>query len=311
MSTSGGTRAVIAALIANAGLAVAKLVGFALTRSSAMLAEAIHSVADMSNQALLLLGGRRSRRAPTDAHPFGHGRERYFWSFVVALVLFTVGAAFAIHEGIDKVRHPHEMDAIWVAVGILTTGIALESWSMRTAVIEARPHRGDLSWWSFVKRSRNPELPVVLLEDAGALLGLIIALAAIGLSAATGEPRWDGVGTIAIGVLLGVIAVVLAREMQSLLIGESADSEDRAAISGAIEATPGVASLVHLRTQHLGPAEILVGARVTFDPSLDAVGVASTIDEVERLIRSAVPTAHPIYVEAAHSAVYPDPSGSS
>ena len=311
MSASGGTRAVIAALIANAGLAVAKLVGFALTRSSAMLAEAIHSVADMSNQALLLLGGRRSRRAPTDAHPFGHGRERYFWSFVVALVLFTVGAAFAIHEGIDKVRHPHEMDAIWVAVGILTTGIALESWSMRTAVIEARPHRGDLSWWSFVKRSRNPELPVVLLEDAGALLGLIIALAAIGLSAATGEPRWDGVGTIAIGVLLGVIAVVLAREMQSLLIGESADSEDRAAISGAIEATPGVASLVHLRTQHLGPDEILVGARVTFDPSLDAVGVANTIDEVERLIRSAVPTAHPIYVEAAHSAVYPAPSGSS
>ena len=311
MSASGGTRAVIAALIANTGIAVAKFVGFALTRSSAMLAEAIHSVADMSNQALLLLGGRRSRRAPTEAHPFGYGRERYFWSFIVALVLFTVGAAFAIHEGIEKVRHPHEMDAIWVAVAILVAGIALESWSMRTAVIEARPHRGDQSWWSFIKRSRNPELPVVLLEDAGALLGLIIALAAIGLAAATDEPRWDGVGTIAIGLLLGAIAVVLAREMQSLLIGESADAKDRAAISAAIEGTPGVASLVHLRTQHLGPDEILVGARVIFDLGLNAAGVASTIDEVERLIRAAVPTAHPIYVEAEHSTVYPDPSGSS
>ena len=308
MSASGGTKAVVAALIANAGIAVAKFVGFALTRSSAMLAEAIHSVADMSNQALLLLGGRRSRRAPTEVHPFGHGRERYFWSFVVALVLFTVGAAFAIHEGIEKLRHPHEMDAIWVAVGILVGGIALESWSMRTAVVEARPHRGDQSWWSFVKRSRNPELPVVLLEDAGALLGLVIALAAIGLSAVTGEPRWDGVGTIAIGLLLGVIAIVLAREMQSLLIGESADARDRAAITGAVEAVPGVTSLVHLRTQHLGPDEILVGLRVTFDGGLDAAGVASTIDEVERLVRAAVPTAHPIYVEATHPASAPDGS---
>jgi len=306
MSASGGTRAVIAALIANAGIAVAKFVGFALTRSSAMLAEAIHSVADMSNQALLLLGGRRSRRAPTEVHPFGHGRERYFWSFVVALVLFTVGAAFAIHEGIEKIRHPHEMDAIWVAVGILVGGIALESWSFRTAVVEARPLRGDRSWWSFVKRSRNPELPVVLLEDAGALLGLVIALAAIVLSATTGEPRWDGVGTIAIGLLLGAIAIVLAREMQSLLIGESADARDRAAITGAVEAAPGVTSLVHLRTQHLGPDEILVGVRVTFDPSLDAAGVATAVDEVERLVRDAVPTAHPIYVEAANPASGPD-----
>ena len=186
-------------LVANAGIAVAKFVGFALTRSSAMLAEAIHSVADMSNQALLLLGGRRSRRAPTETHPFGHGRERYFWSFVVALVLFTVGAAFAIHEGIDKVRHPHEMNAPLVAVTILTAGIALETWSLRTAVIEATPLRRGRTWWAFVIRSRNPELPVVLLEDVGALLGLVIALAAVGLSSITGEPRWDGVGTIAIG----------------------------------------------------------------------------------------------------------------
>ena len=234
MSASGGTRAVLAALVANAGIAVAKFVGFALTRSSAMLAEAIHSVADMSNQALLLLGGRRSRRAPTETHPFGHGRERYFWSFVVALVLFAVGAAFAIHEGIDKVRHPHEMDAPALAVAILMAGIVLETWSLRTAVVEASPLRRGRTWWAFVVRSWNPELPVVLLEDVGALLGLVIALAAVGLSSITGEPRWDGVGTIAIGLLLAVIAVVLAREMQSLLIGESADDDDRSAITAAI-----------------------------------------------------------------------------
>lgn len=299
MSASGGTRAVLAALVANAGIAVAKFVGFALTRSSAMLAEAIHSVADMSNQALLLLGGRRSRRAPTETHPFGHGRERYFWSFVVALVLFTVGAAFAIHEGIDKVRHPHEMNAPLVAVTILTAGIALETWSLRTAVIEATPLRRGRTWWAFVIRSRNPELPVVLLEDVGALLGLVIALAAVGLSSITGEPRWDGVGTIAIGLLLGAIAVVLAREMQSLLIGESADADDRAAITAAIGAAPGVVTLLHLRTQHLGPDEILVGARVTFDPTLDSAGVAATVNDVERRVRDAVPTAQPIYVEAA------------
>jgi len=299
MSASGGTRAVLAALVANAGIAVAKFVGFALTRSSAMLAEAIHSVADMSNQALLLLGGRRSRRAPTETHQFGHGRERYFWSFVVALVLFTVGAAFAIHEGIDKVRHPHEMDAPALAVVILMAGIVLETWSLRTAVVEASPLKGGRTWWTFVVRSRNPELPVVLLEDVGALLGLVIALAAVGLSSITGEPRWDGVGTIAIGLLLGVIAVVLAREMQSLLIGESADDDDRSAITAAIGAAPGVVSLIHLRTQHLGPDEILVGAQVSFDPTLDSAGVAAAVDAVERLVRDAVPTAHPIYVEAA------------
>ncbi len=299
MSASGGTRAVVAALVANAGIAVAKFAGFALTRSSAMLAEAVHSVADMSNQALLLLGGRRSRRAPTEAHPFGHGRERYFWSFVVALVLFAVGSAFAVYEGIDKVRHPHEVDAVGVAVAILAAGIVLEAWSLRTAVVEASPMKGERTWRDFVVRSRNPELPVVLLEDVGALLGLVIALAAIGLSATTGEPRWDGVGTIAIGLLLGVIAIVLAREMQSLLIGESADADDRAAIRVAVESAPGVVALVHLRTQHLGPDEILVGARVAFESTLNAAEVAATIDDVERLVREAVPTAHPIYVEAA------------
>ena len=302
MAASGGTRAILAALLANTGIAVAKFVGFLITRSSAMLAESIHSVADVSNQLLLLLGGRRSRRAPTATHPFGFGRERYFWSFVVALVLFSVGAAFAVFEGIRKVRQPHHLEEVGWGVAILVFAILLETWSFRTAVVAARPERGNLTWRQFVLRTRNPELAVILLEDAGALLGLIIALSAIGLSSVTNDPRWDGVGTILIGLLLGAIATVLAREMKSLLVGESAGETDRSAIVEAITSTPGVASLVHLRTQHLGPDEILVGARVAFDLSLDAAGVAAVVDVVEQHVKRAVPSAGPIYVEPAEPA---------
>ena len=302
MAASGSRKAILAALIANSGIAVAKFLGFLVTQSSAMLAEAVHSVADMSNQGLLLLGGRRSRREPTATHPFGYGRERYFWSFVVAVVLFSVGSAFAVYEGIEKVRHPHEIRSVGWALAILGTGIVLEAWSFRTAIVAASPERRGLSWRKFILQTRNPELPVILLEDAGALFGLIIAAASVGLSAATDQPRWDGVGTILIGLLLGVIAAVLAREMKSLLIGESADDGDRKAILAAIGETPGVSSVVHLRTQHLGPDEILVGARVAFDPGLDVAAVAAVVDDVEERVRAVVPAAHPIYVEPANPA---------
>ena len=302
MAASGNRKAILAALIANSGIAVAKFLGFLVTQSSAMLAEAVHSVADMSNQGLLLLGGRQSRREPTATHPFGYGRERYFWSFVVAVVLFSVGSAFAVYKGIEKVRHPHEIRSVGWALAILGTGIVLEAWSFRTAIVAASPERRGLSWRKFILQTRNPELPVILLEDAGALFGLIIAAASVGLSAATDQPRWDGVGTILIGLLLGVIAAVLAREMKSLLIGESADDGDRKAILAAIGETPGVSSVVHLRTQHLGPDEILVGARVAFDPGLDVAAVAAVVDEVEERVRAVVPAAHPIYVEPANPA---------
>ena len=302
MAASGSRKAILAALTANAGIAVAKFLGFLATQSSAMLAEAVHSVADMSNQGLLLLGGRRSRREPTATHPFGYGRERYFWSFVVAVVLFSVGSAFAVYEGIEKVRHPHEIRGVGWALAILGTGIVLEAWSFRTAIVAASPERRGLSWRKFILQTRNPELPVILLEDAGALFGLVIAAAAVSLSAATGQPRWDGGGTILIGLLLGAIAAVLAREMKSLLIGESADDGDRKAILAAIGETPGVSSVVHLRTQHLGPDEILVGARVAFDPDLDVAAVAAVVDDVEERVRAVVPAAHPIYVEPANPA---------
>jgi len=294
---TAGSKAVLTALLANVGISVAKFAGFLTTRSTSMLAESIHSATDSTNQLLLLLGARRARRPPSPMHPFGYGRERYFWSFVVALVLFSAGAAFAVFQGITKVRNPHDLDNIGWAIGILVAGIALEAWSLRTAVIEARPFRGTTSWGRFIVTSKQPELPVVLLEDAGALAGLVIALAAVGMAEVTGDPRWDGVGTLAIGILLAVIAIVLAREMQSLLIGEAADPDNLSAIETAIGSVTAVDHLIHLRTQHLGPDQILVGAKVSFDQSLNTAAIAAAIDSVEEEIRRVVPDANPIYVE--------------
>ncbi len=309
MAASGGTKAVLAALFANAGIAVAKFVGFLVTRSSSMLAESVHSLADSTNQALLLFGGRRAKRPATPEHPFGYARERYFWSFVVAMVLFALGSAFALFEGIEKLRHPHEVKGLGWAIGILLFGIVLEGFSFRTAIVESNRVRGGASWRRFVRHTRHAELPVVLLEDLGALIGLVLALVAVVLAEVTGEPRWDGAGTVAIGLLLGVIAIVLAKEMKSLLIGESAGRNDRAAIESTIAGAPGVVGIEHLRTQHLGPDEILVAAKVRFDPGLDAEGVAAAIDDIESRVRSAVPAVRPMYVEPARAVVAEDPAG--
>ena len=297
MAASGGTKAILAALFANLGLAIAKFAGFAVTGASSMLAEAIHSVADTSNQALLLMGGRLARRDATTQHPFGYGRERYFWSFVVALVLFTVGSLYALYEGVEKIRHPHEIDFPAVAFAVLGVGIVLEGFSMRTAVVESNRVRGKASWATFVRRSRNPELPVVLLEDLGALVGLILAMGALVIAAVFDAPVWDGIGTLSIGVLLGLIAIVLAVEMRSLLLGESATAADDRAIRGAIESTDGVTGLIHLRTQHIGPEELLVGAKVSFDPSYTTAELVNAINRVEERTRAAVPIARIMYVE--------------
>ena len=297
MSSEGSTRAIIAALIANAGIAVAKFVGFLITGSSSMLAESVHSVADTSNQGLLLLGQRQSRREADPLHQFGYGRSRYFYSFVVAMVLFTLGSVFALYEGYHKISHPEELTSPIVAIAILVVAICLEGYSFRTAVKESRPLKGSGSWWRFIRNSRNPELPVVLLEDTGALVGLVFALAGVGLTMLTGEPVWDGVGTIAIGVLLGVIAVVLMIEMHSLLIGEGATRDEDRAIRAALEQTDNIDRLIHLRTQYLGPEELLVGAKIALAPSTDLATVAATINAAEAAIRAAVPAAQVIYLE--------------
>jgi cation diffusion facilitator family transporter len=261
----GSRRAIVAAFLANLGIAIAKFVGFAITGAASLLAEALHSVADTGNQALLFLGGARARRRPTPEHPFGYGRERYFWAFVVALMLFSLGGLFAVYEGIDKLLHPHQLESVAIALAVLSVAIVLESLSFRTAFVEAAAVKGEESWWSFIRRSKSPELPVVLLEDTGALLGLGLAFVGVSLAEVTGNPRWDAVGSIGIGILLVVIAIVLAAEMKSLLIGESATAQTESAIRAAIGDGPEVRRIIHLRTLHLGPDELLVAAKVELD----------------------------------------------
>jgi cation diffusion facilitator family transporter len=296
MSTGGGTRAILAALAANAGIAVAKFIGFAVTGSSSMLAEAVHSVADTSNQGLLLLGGKRAKRAATPEHPFGYGRDRFFYSFIVALLLFTLGSVFALYEGIEKLAHPGELTSPIVAIIILLVAIGLEGFSFRTAIHESRGLKGRLSWWQFIRQSTTPELPVVLLEDFGALIGLVLALLGVGLTLLTGEGVFDALGTIGIGLLLGVIAIVLIIEMKSLLIGEGARPPVLAAIVDGLKAGA-VQDVIHLRTQYLGPEELLIAAKIALRPGLPMEAVAREIDEAEARVRGAVPAARMIYLE--------------
>lgn len=296
MSASGGAKAIIAALLANAGIAVAKFVGFAITGSSSMLAEGVHSVADTSNQGLLLLGRKRAARVATPEHPFGYGRDRFFYSFVVALMIFTLGSVFALYEGIHKLSEPEDLTSPWVAVGILVVAIGLEGFSFRTAISESRGLKGDSTWWGFIRKSVNPELPVVLLEDFGALIGLVLALGGVGLTLLTGEPVWDAIGTICIGVLLGIIAVILIVETKSLLIGEGAGAPLAHTISRALVGGP-VERVIHLRTQYLGPDELLVAAKIAVSASLSTEVVAEAIDHAEGRLRAAVPEARLVYLE--------------
>lgn len=262
-----------------------------------MLSESIHSVADSGNQSLLLLGGSRSRRKATPTHPFGFGRERYFWSFVVALVLFSLGSLFSLYEGFHKLGDPHPLDSPGWAIGILLFAIALESFSMRTAVVESNKVRGEASWVEFIRRSKIPELPVVLLEDLGALVGLVLAFVAVVASATTGDGIYDAYGTISIGVLLGVIAIVLAVEMKSLLIGEGASPADEKAVHDAIESAPEVVRVLHMRTEHLGPEELLVAAKVEFESDLSITDLADVVNAVEQRVRAAVKVVGPMYLE--------------
>jgi cation diffusion facilitator family transporter len=293
----GSRRAIVAAMLANLGLAIAKFVAFLATGASSMLAESIHSVADTGNQGLLFWGGSRARREPTPEHPFGFGRERYFWAFVVALVLFSLGAVFAIYEGIHKIQHPEPLARMGWAIGVLLVGVVLETFSLRTAVVESREPKGNATWWEYIRHSKSPELPVVLLEDCGALIGLVLALMGVGLVALTGDSRWDGTMTIAIGVLLGVIAVVIAIEMKSLLIGESATLTTSKEIEDALESHPQVLRVIHMRTQHLGPDQLLVAAKLEFDAQLSISDLARVIDEAEAGVRARVPIAVRIYLE--------------
>lgn len=307
----GSKKAIVAAFAANLAIALAKVVGFLFTGAASMLAEAVHSGADTTNQGLLFLGGARARKEATAEHPFGYGRERYFWGFVVALVIFSLGSVFALVEGIEKLITPHELESVGWAVGILLVSMACEGMSLRTAIGESRTTKGGESWWRFIRRSKNPELPVVLLEDTGALIGLVLALVGIALAEITGNPRFDAMGSVAIGLLLGAIAVTLVVEMKSLLIGESATPATTRKIREAMESDDAVLRVIHLRTEHLGPEELLVGAKLAFDTTLDVPALAKAIDAVEVLVRAAVPDARVIYIEPDVSRPEPAPDAAA
>ena len=305
MSTEGGTKAVVAALTANIFIAVTKFAAWALTGASSMLAEAIHSVADSGNQVLLLVGGKRASREATPEHPFGYGRERYLFAFIVAVVLFSVGGLFALYEAYHKYEEVHsgapnellEGPWWWVPLVVLTAAIIAETFSFRTAIVESNKVRGRQSWSRFIRRAKAPELPVILLEDFAALLGLVFAMFGVGMSLLTQNGYWDVVGTTMIGLLLVLVAITLAIETKSLLLGEAAGSESIQRIEGALTATSGVERIIHMKTLHLGPEEILVAAKIGVSSGASAAEVAETIDRAEVAIREAEPMVTALYLE--------------
>ena len=297
MSTEGGTKAVVAALMANTGIAISKFVAFAITGSTSMLSEAIHSVADALNQVLLLVGGKRSKRVADDQYQFGYGRVRYVYGFMVAIVLFVVGGIYSLYEGWHKWNHPEPVTDHWIAIGVLSIAIILETFSFRTAIVETNKVRGKRSFAKFVRDARQPELPVILLEDFGALIGLVFAMFGVSAAVITGDGRWDGMGAMAIGSLLIVIAIILVREMSAMLIGEGALPEEYDAVKAALESAPLVERVIHLRTLHVGPDALLVGAKIAITKQDSAQEIAQGIDEAERLLRIVVPSAQYVFLE--------------
>ncbi len=305
MSASGGTKAIIAAFLANTGIAITKFIAWFFSGSSSMLAEAVHSVADAGNQLLLIFGGRQAKRKADKEHPFGYGRERYVYAFVVAIILFSVGGVFSIYEGIDKLQHPHALDVPWLPILVLSIAIVLESFSLRTAVKESNHVRGKLSWVQFVRRAKAPELPVVLLEDIAALLGLIFAFIGVGLTIITGNPLFDAIGTLFIGALLIVVAIVLGIETKSLLVGEGATDTDLVKIEEAILAGDEAERIIHMKTLYVGPEELLVAAKVGFTADQKLLEVSAAVNVIEQRVRAAVPAARIIYIEPD---IYVDPN---
>jgi cation diffusion facilitator family transporter len=297
MSTEGSTRAIFAALGANTGIAITKFIAAGISGSASMFAEAIHSVADTGNQLLLLLGGKRAKRKATPTHPFGYGRSRYIYAFMVSIVLFSIGGMFSILEGFEKLSHPHELEQAWLPLTVLGVAIVLESFSLYTALKAAKEERGRTSLYNFIRHAKSPELPVVILEDIAALLGLVFAFAGVGLTVLTHNPIWDAIGTLAIGGLLVLVAIVLGIETSSLLVGEGATEKDNTKIAAAIRATKGVHDIIHMKTLYLGPDELMVAAKIAVKATDSAKDVAHIIDQAEVNIRKEVNTAQIIYLE--------------
>ena len=297
MSTEGSTKAIFAALAANTGIAVTKFIAAGISGSASMFAEGIHSLADTGNQGLLLLGGKRAKRKATPTHPFGFGRSRYIYAFMVSIVLFSIGGMFSILEGIEKLSHPHELTQAWLPLTVLGIAILLESFSLRTALKAAKEERGRASLFAFIRHAKSPELPVVILEDIAALLGLVFAFAGVGLTVLTHDAIWDAIGTLAIGGLLVAVAIILGIETSSLLVGEGATAEDNTKIATALRGSKGVEDIIHMKTLYLGPEELMVAAKIAVRETDSAREVSNIIDIAEEEIRKAVPTARVIYLE--------------
>ena len=297
MSSEGSTKAILAALGANIGIAITKFFAAAVSGSASMFAEGIHSVADSGNQVLLIIGGKRAKRQATATHPFGYGRSRYIYAFMVSIVLFSIGGLFSILEGWNKLSHPHELEQVWLPLTVLGIAIGLESFSLYTALKVAKEERGTASLYQFIRHAKSPELPVVLLEDMAALLGLVLAFGGVGLTVLTGDPIWDAIGTLAIGLLLVLVAVILGAETSSLLVGEGATADDTEKIETALGSTRGVNSIIHMKTLYLGPEELMVAAKIAVDVDITGKDIAAIIDDAEARIRAEVPTARVIYLE--------------
>ncbi|TFD75032.1 cation diffusion facilitator family transporter [Cryobacterium fucosi] len=305
MSASGGNKAIVAALAANLGIAVTKFIAWAFSGSSSMLAEGVHSLADSGNQLLLLLGGRKARKEADAEHPFGYGRERFVYAFVVSIILFSIGGVFSLYEGVEKLQDPHPLEVPWLPIVVLLVAMGLESFSLRTAIRESNLVRGNQSWVQFVRHAKAPELPVVLLEDIAALAGLVLAFLGVGLTIITGNPIWDAIGTLCIGVLLVLVAIVLGVETKSLLVGEGAGRADASRIERAILSGPETRKIIHLKTLYLGPDELLVAGKIAFDAEARFSDITTGINAVEARIREAVPVARVIYLEPD---IYVDPA---
>ncbi|MEY4310673.1 MAG: hypothetical protein RLZ71_599 [Actinomycetota bacterium] len=297
MSSQGSTKAIFAALSANVGIAITKFVAAAISGSASMLAEAIHSVADSGNQVLLLIGGKRSVREASKTHPFGYGRRRYVYAFMVSIVLFSVGGMFSILEGVNKLSEPHELENAWLPLVVLGVSILLESFSLFTALKAAKEERGRTSLAKYIRHAKSPELPVVLLEDMAALLGLVFAFVGVGMTVLTHDAIWDAIGTLAIGTLLVVVAVILGIETSSLLIGEGATDKDEDAIVAALKGSAGVERIIHMKTLYLGPDELMLAAKIAVPAKASAQDIAKTIDDAEANVRKAVPITRVIYLE--------------
>lgn len=290
--------AVLAALLANVGVGISKFIAFLLTGASSMLAEAVHSVADSSNQILLLIGGRQSKQKPTRSHPFGYGRVHFLYAFMVSIVLFSLGGLFAVAQGVSKIKNPDALQSPLVAYGVLVVAIALEAWALRTVLSEARRFKPKhQSWWQYMQRTKSVNHVVLMLEDSAALIGLGLAAGGISLSLLTGNPIWDGVATLLIGGLLVAVATILFHEVKSLLIGEAADPAIENEMLQIILSVEGVDRVVDLKTLYIGPAELFIAMKVTVGSEDNAATVAWTIDEIEARLRKAFPAAEMIYVE--------------